>query len=114
MALPELIKRSVESKLSTYCDRKIPREIRDELQLTYKLRGNTATLIERRPHFRDRTIWTEVKVAQLRFDPDAKRWSLYCSDRNGRWHFYDDAPPSANLDDLIAELDRDPTCIFWG
>jgi hypothetical protein len=31
-----------------------------------------------------------------------------------RFHVYDLLPPSNRVDDLLTEIDRDPTCIFWG
>jgi hypothetical protein len=31
-----------------------------------------------------------------------------------RWHLYIDAESSPKLDDLLKEVDRDPTGIFWG
>ena len=30
------------------------------------------------------------------------------------FHLYDQLAPSHRVDDLLTELDRDPTCIFWG
>ncbi|MGH3095825.1 MAG: DUF3024 domain-containing protein [Streptosporangiales bacterium] len=30
------------------------------------------------------------------------------------FHKYDLTKPSARIDDLLAEVDRDPTGIFWG
>ena len=41
-------------------------------------------------------------------------WSLWWSDRNGRWHPYDDLDATADIDVLIREIDEDPTAIFWG
>jgi len=35
-------------------------------------------------------------------------------DRNLRFHIYDLLSPSRRVEDLLAEIDRDPTCIFWG
>jgi hypothetical protein len=35
-------------------------------------------------------------------------------DRNSRWHLYDIINPSADFDDMLKALDRDPTGIFWG
>jgi hypothetical protein len=34
--------------------------------------------------------------------------------RNLRFHFYDLLPPSRSVEDLLAEIDRNPTCIFRG
>ncbi|MFF0372205.1 DUF3024 domain-containing protein [Micromonospora sp. NPDC005087] len=31
-----------------------------------------------------------------------------------RFHRYDLAPPTTNINDLLNELDQDPTGIFWG
>jgi hypothetical protein len=39
---------------------------------------------------------------------------LYWRDRNLRFHIYDLLAPSRRVEDLLTEIDRDPTCIFWG
>jgi hypothetical protein len=31
-----------------------------------------------------------------------------------RFHAYDLVSPTANIEELLAEVDRDPTAIFWG
>ena len=41
-------------------------------------------------------------------------WSLFWRDRNLRFHAYDLVSPTANIEELLAEVDRDPTAIFWG
>jgi hypothetical protein len=41
-------------------------------------------------------------------------WTLYWRDRNLRFHRYDQLPPSPSIIDLLTEIDRDPTAIFWG
>lgn len=43
-----------------------------------------------------------------------KSWTLYWRDRNLRFHLYDLLAPSNRVGDLLNEIDRDPTCIFWG
>jgi len=49
-----------------------------------------------------------------RFVKGSKTWALYWRDRNLRFHRYDRINPSENVSTLIDEIDRDPTCIFWG
>ena len=40
-------------------------------------------------------------------------WTLYCF-RNERPVRYAFCEPSAKVQDLLAEIDADPTLIFWG
>jgi hypothetical protein len=35
------------------------------------------------------------------------------ADRNGRWHRYDDLLPGT-VDQVLREIESDPTGIFWG
>ena len=58
--------------------------------------------------------WSSQRVAQLRYDAKAAVWTLYCSDRNGRWWRYEPLPPKRDVAALLAEIHRDPTGIFWG
>ena len=78
------------------------------------MRGKSVTIFDCRPPWHPNlTEWSRVPVAQLRYDPDSHLWTLYWADRNSRWHRYDDTEPGT-ADDLLNEIDEDPTCIFWG
>jgi hypothetical protein len=114
MALPENVRETAAWKLAMYCERRVPQSVRDHIQLQYRFRGNSVTLFERRPALLEPGIWTEFAVAQFRFDPGTSRWTLYCRDRNGRWHGYDKVDASSDLADLLREVDEDSTGIFWG
>ncbi len=114
MALPEFTKRLIEAKLSVYCLNRIPEHAHDQVKLVHRISGNKVTLIETRPYYRDPSIWTEMPIAQFRFDSLSKKWSLYFMDRIERWRIYDMIEPSVDFDDMLKELDRDPTGIFWG
>ncbi len=114
MALPPLVRQLVDSKLTKYCKNKIPPKLRDKIRLSYKVWGNNVTLIESRPYWFDPSKWSELKVAQFRYDPDKKHWTLYWADRNDRWHVYWDVEPAKDIEELLREVDEDPTGIFWG
>jgi hypothetical protein len=58
--------------------------------------------------------WTRFPIARLWYTKTTRLWSLYWRDRNLRFHEYGLVPATPNIDELLAELDRDPTCIFWG
>jgi hypothetical protein len=50
----------------------------------------------------------------LRYTKSRNRWSLYWRDRNLKYHECDLADTRSNVRDLLDEIDRDPTSIFWG
>ena len=56
----------------------------------------------------------DVPIARLRYTVAHKTWTLFSRDRNLRFHAYELQQPSRDIDDLLAEIDRDPTHIFWG
>ena len=116
MPLPELVRHSVERRLTEFCRDRIPAEHRDEIRLEHEVRGNSATLYECRPPWHEDLgpEWSRMRIAQLRFDSKGRTWSLHWADRNERWHTYDDVDPAPSIEPLLAEIDEDPTGIFWG
>lgn len=117
MALPELTRRQVERELSEFCDIRVPASARDQVRLEYEIRGDSATIVERRVPWRRLSPdepWTRLAIAQLRFDTAERTWTLYWRDRNERWHPYELIEPSPTISDLLIEIERDPTAIFWG
>ena len=93
MAIPDTTSLIIESTLISYIEGKIPAHVRDKVRLSYRFRGNTIILFEHRPAFRTPDRWTDSTVAQFRYDPGGNNWTLYCADRNSRWHKYDDLEP---------------------
>jgi hypothetical protein len=114
MPLPEFTRRLVDTILTKYCVKKVPPHVRDKIRFGYRIRGNHVTLFTERPRFDKPSEWVDSVVAQFRFSPQDKKWALYCADRNSRWHLYGLLAPSADFDDLLKEVDRDPTGIFYG
>lgn len=104
----------IESKLLSYCEQKVPLHIRDQVKLAFKIRGNSVTLYEQRPVYREKAKWVDVPVAQFRFNLSRSLWTLFCADRNSKWHEYLPSEPTRDFDVLLAEVDKDPTAIFWG
>lgn len=114
MPLPEFTRKLIKTKLTEYCQDRIPELARNQVKLIFKMNGNKVFLIETRPYYKDPSIWTETPVAQFRFDTETKKWLLYSADGNSKWLPYDLVKSSADFDDLLRALDRDPTGAFWG
>jgi hypothetical protein len=58
--------------------------------------------------------WTSFPISRLHYKAADNAWTLHWRDRNFRFHVYDLLAPSTRVDDLLTEIDRDPTCIFSG
>lgn len=114
MALPPLIRELVETKLKKYFAKRITAHARSSIRLTFKIRGNSVTLTEERPLFVDPSEWVGIPFAQLRFNPETTKWTLYCADRNARWHEYLESEPEQKIETLIRHIDEDVTGIFSG
>jgi hypothetical protein len=54
-----------------------------------------------------------VLVARLRFTR-SRGWQLYWPDRNSHFHLYEAVKPTHDINVLLAEIDSDPTGIFFG
>jgi len=114
MALPEFTRKLIETKLDRYCDQRVPEFAKDQVQMTYKIKGNDVTLYEKRRAYFDPDQWSKMPIGQFRYNPKSPKWSLYWADRNSKWHLYREIPPTADFDVLLMELDKDPTGVFYG
>lgn len=116
MAIPELVMKGAVRQVDAFCESRVPARARSQVRLEHAIRGNAVTIVERRAPWRPDSgpEWTSLKIAQLRYEPVASTWSLYWRDRNERWHIYSDTAPSRDVAPLLAEIDDDPSGIFWG
>jgi hypothetical protein len=116
MPLPAPVRDDAVRQVAAFCEARVPVDLRDKLRLEHSVRGTRITIVERRPPWSELIgpDWTSTNVAQLRYDERSGRWTLYAADRNSRWFLYDDVGPSRDVGPLLAEIDEDPTAIFWG
>jgi hypothetical protein len=104
------------ARVRRWCAARVPEHARHQVRVECDAAPRHLTIIERRAPWHDNlgTDWTALPIARLRYTAAARAWTLYYRDRNLRFHSYDMLAPSPRVDDLLAELDRDPTSIFWG
>ncbi|MHB1050722.1 MAG: DUF3024 domain-containing protein [Bacteroidota bacterium] len=114
LALSDTVRHQADSIMTAYCGRRVPLEVRDQIRLHHEFRGDTVTLFEDRPGWKNPETWTHQPIAQFRFNSDDGQWTLYCADRNSRWHLYDLVQPTSNLEKLLKAVDEDQTGIFYG
>jgi len=113
MPLPKKVRQDVKSIVADYCAKRVPEHARRQVKMGFVVRGNSITLIEERPHWQKPDLWIKTPIAQFRYNQKTGKWTLYCADRNSRWHDYQ-IEPEKDIRVLLQEVDVDPTGIFWG
>lgn len=104
------------ARVQRWCRTRAPEQLRDELRVEADIADRHVTIVECSPPWDTQTgtEWTRFPVARLRYVKATGLWSLYWRDRHLRFHEYDRVAATATIEDLLAEVERDPTAIFWG
>lgn len=58
--------------------------------------------------------WIREPLARLRYTASLQEWTLYWRDSSQKFRRYGMLPPTRHVEELLAELDADPACLFWG
>ena len=95
---------------------RLPRDpaIRAQLRISYRVEASAIVLFESRARFQRPEEWGEHPVAKFRYIRARHVWQLFCMFRDLKWHKYQPLPEADSLRELVAEVRRDPTGIFWG
>ena len=103
-------------RVRRWCEQRVPPQTRDQVRVECDIGSRQVTIIECRQPWRQGIgpEWTRYPIARLRYTHATNTWTLYWRDRNLRFHRYDQIEPSPQIDDLLREIDRDPTAIFGG
>ena len=94
----------------------VPVGIRDRIRYELDTGPHTIEIFECRPPWKPEfgPEWTRMLVALMRYTATTNTWSLYWRDSDEVLHVYDMVPPTPDVVELLDEIDRDPTAIFWG
>jgi hypothetical protein len=104
----------VNKQLAAFCSRRVPAAVRAKLRVGFRIEGSAVVLFEERPAFRPPHDWQEMVVAKFTYVATQREWRLYCQHRDLLWHKYPALPAASSFAKLLAEVDADPTGIFWG
>jgi hypothetical protein len=103
-------------KIRRYCEGRVPARVAHLVRLELDVNGGSVTILECRPPWSPDMgpDWTRFPIARLRFTASRAEWTLHWRDRNLAFHRYTRIEPTADVGALLAEIEADPTSIFWG
>ncbi len=114
MALPDIQRRNATNLLEEYCAARVPASVRDKVRLNCRVRGQALEMFESRPAFLAPHEWQDMDIAKFRYVHARRVWRLCCKFSDGRWRSYQPYPEAATFEELLHEVEDDPTGIFWG
>ena len=115
MALSQIELKRCEKALAQFLERRRPPvHIRDQLDISYRINGQSVEIIEVRADWRDRTKRMESPVAKSTYVRTQNIWKVFWMRRDLKWHCYEPNPEVKSLEAFLNVVDRDEYCCFFG
>jgi hypothetical protein len=115
MAFDEFTIHRLEKVVSTFVDkRRPPPLIRKDLDLGFKIKGQSIELFEIRPRWQHPEEIMECPVAKTTYVKTQGVWKIYWMRQDLKWHYYDPLPEVDTIEKFLLEVDSDPYHCFWG
>jgi hypothetical protein len=105
------------ARVQRWCRTRVPEHVRDQIRVEVDVAERHLTIMECRPPWQEEepgSEWSRFPIARIRFTKTTGLWELLWRDRHLRFHLYDLGPATVTIEDLLSEVERDPTAIFWG
>jgi Protein of unknown function (DUF3024) len=115
MAFTELEQKRIEKAASRFIEKNRPAvHIRPELDLGFRLTGQSIELFEIRPAWKAEHLKQERPVAKATYIKAQEIWRIYWQRADLKWHRYEPIPDVESIDEFLAVVEQDEYCCFWG
>lgn len=91
-----------------------PVHLRDKLDLSFRIEGQSAELFEVRPRWDRPEEQTEEPVAMARYVKTQDEWLIYWMRGNLKWYAYDPVPSVRDPGEFLAVVEADTRGCFFG
>ncbi|WP_139683696.1 DUF3024 domain-containing protein [Vibrio tasmaniensis] len=115
MAFSEIEQKRYEKTVEIYLDsRRPPVEIRDQLDLGYRVNGQAIEIFEVRPKWNDPSEKMESPIAKVKYYKSRNEWAIYWMKSDLKWHIYEPTAEVKSLEAFFEVLNADVYGSFWG
>ncbi len=116
MTISEFETKRYEQIVKRYVDgRRPPPHIRPELDLSYRVEGQSVEIFEIRPVWRGAPgEKREHPIAKSTFVKSRGMWKVFWQRADLKWHSYEPQAEVQRLEDFLAVVERDEHGCFYG
>jgi len=115
MALSEFETKKYEKLVSAFVEkRRPPAHIRNELDLGFRIKGQSIEIFEIRQMWDNPNEKIEEPVAKTTYVKTQNTWKVFWQRADLKWHRYDPVPEVSSLDEFLEIVDRDDYACFFG
>ena len=115
MALSEFEIKKCEKLVGDFVDkRRPPPHIRDQVDLGFRVKGQSVEIFEIRPLWNDPERKIEEAVAKTTYVKKSKVWNVYWQRADLKWHRYDPRPSVESLEEFLELVEIDEYACFFG
>lgn len=115
MAFIEFDTKRIERELDKFLEkRRPPVHIRNEVDIGYRIEGQSVTIIEIRPNWSDPSITVEIPIARTTYVKTKKVWKVFWQRADMKWRSYEPTPKVKSVEIFLQIVDEDLHHCFWG
>ena len=115
MAISEFETKRCERELKKFMAAvRPPAHIREQLDIGYRLTGQSVELFEIRPAFHNPQQKTETPIAKATYVKSVQRWKIYWQRQDLQWHAYGPAPEVQYFEEFLSIVAEDANACFFG
>ena len=93
MTLSEFETKRYEKLVAKFVEkRRPPPHVRMELDLTFRIQGQSIEIYEVRRHWQDKTKMLEHPIAKATYNKSKRNWKVYWQRADLKWHSFEPSP----------------------
>jgi hypothetical protein len=115
MTLSEFETKRCEKLVAEFVEkRRPPPHIRAELDLAFRISGQSIEIFELRPYWMDKSRIQEHPVAKATYNKSKLNWKVFWQRADLKWHRYQPSPEVASVEEFLEVVQEDDHGCFFG
>jgi hypothetical protein len=115
MTLSEFDTKRCEKLVAQFIEkRRPPPHVRADVDLSFRISGQSVEIFEVRPNWRDKTKLQEHSIAKATYNKSKRNWKVFWQRADLNWHSYFPNPEVASIEDFLAVVQKDEHGCFFG